>query len=105
MAKGWGYNNNRKNEKDHYIDSLYKKFDSDKMKVYETQKEEYYTNRLKTRIIFNKENKTIKLILTGEDYAGVKMSPYNKDISNLKTLKDIKTELYNILDKYNKMLL
>lgn len=105
MAKGWGYNNNRKNEKDRYIDSLYKKFDNDKMKVYETQKETYYINKLKVRIIFNKENKTIKLILTGEDYAGAKMRPYNKDISNLKTLKDIKMELYDILDKYNKMLL
>ena len=106
MGKGWGYNNNRKREIDLFIDSLYKKFENEQLKVYETQKEKYYANNLKIRIIFNKEKKTIKSILTGNNYNGEKMRPVNIDITELKTLRNIKKELYYILEnKYNKMLL
>ena len=104
MKRGWGYNANRKGEKEKAVDGLFKKFENDKMKVYESLDNSFYGNKLSIRILFNKEKGTIKAILTGKDMTGERIKPIEKDISNLKTLSKIKEYLSNnLINEFNEL--
>lgn len=93
MAKGWGYKSNRRSQTQIAVDRLSIKFENDEMKVYESLDNLFYGGKLSIRIIFNKEKKSIKAILTGKDMTGARVKPIEKDVTNLKTLSNIKKYL------------
>lgn len=97
MAKGWGYRANRRSQGQIAIDGISNKFENEKMKVYESLDNLFYGGKLNIRIIFNKEKNTIKVILTGKDMTGERVQPIEKDITNLKTLSNVKKYLSNNL--------
>ena len=90
MRNGWGYNNNRKDNKHKFVDSIYKKFENDNFKVYENKYKLYYGGYYNIIILFNKNKKTIKIIVSGKDCIGNKIKTIKQDITHLKTLKNIK---------------
>ena len=90
MKRGWGYKANRRSQIQKAIDGLSIKFENEQLKVYESLDNLFYGGKLSIRILFNKEKKSIKVILTGKDMTGARVKPIEEYVTDLKSLKNIK---------------
>lgn len=98
---GWGYKGtNVKGQHEKVTDGLNKVLDNEKLKVYSSMNNIFYAHTVSVRVLFNKENKTIKVIVSGVDAQGERISPITKDVTELKYLKNIKLEIINLLDEF-----
>lgn len=92
---GWGYGR-RSSTEDQLRRALKKKFENDKIKVYEVKEWLYYGSNVTIRIIYNKENKNKTLVLSDNIHRGK-----NFNISKLKNLKEICNKIVTVyLDKF-----
>lgn len=99
MKRGWGYNSNRKNQSQQFVDSIAKYFENEKFKVYKNGIKLCRGGNYNVTILFNKQKKTIKLIMSGNDCGCDKIDTIQKDVTKLRTLKNIKNEiLENLID-------
>ena len=98
---GWGYKGtNIKTQYEKVTDNLNKVLDNDKFKVYSSMNNLFYAHIVNVRILFNKESKTTKVIISGTNPQGERVKPISKDVTELKYLKNIKAEIINLLEEF-----
>lgn len=90
MKCGWGYNANRKNQDTIFVDSIAKDFENENFKVYKNTVKLCRGGNYNITILFNKQNKSIKLVVSGTDCGCDKIETISKDVTKLKYIKSIK---------------